>query len=208
MKKILIATMMLGVSSAAAFAADIMAPAAYDWTGLYAGLNAGYAFSGDDRFGEAGVNVGDLNVHGLFGGAQLGYNQQINNIVIGVETDIQGGDIHDSFSNTAGSGKDKIDWFGTLRGRAGFAADRALVYATGGLAYGGGKYTDAVIVPSVSKTYSRLGWTVGGGVEYAVSDSISVKAEYLYANFGRFNVGGTKATPDFHSVRLGVNFRF
>jgi outer membrane immunogenic protein len=203
MKKLLVATILLGVSATAVLAAD-MSPMAYDWTGLYAGVNGGYAFSGSDSVGIVGRGpVGDLTLHGMFGGVQLGYNHQINNIVLGVETDFQGGDIHDSLSGIA---SDRIDWFGTLRGRAGFAADRALIYATGGLAYGGGTYKE--FVPPAKDNYSRIGWTLGAGVEYAVSDSMSVKAEYLYTNFGRFTVGATQATPDFHSVRLGVNFKF
>lgn len=122
--------------------------------------------------------------------------------MLGLEGDFQGGSINDK---TAGA-KDNLNWFGTLRGRAGFAMDRALIYATGGAVYGGGTYKE--LITPAHDSYARLGWTVGGGVEYAVTDSLSIKAEYLYANFGRFKVGGTHATPDFHSVRLGVNFRF
>src|SRR5436309_9146991 len=101
MKKILIAAMMLGVSSAAALAADIT-PVAFDWTGLYVGVNGGYAFSGSDEVGIVGVgHVGDLGLHGGFGGAQIGYNKQINNIVLGVEGDIQGAVIHSDNDNVA-----------------------------------------------------------------------------------------------------------
>lgn len=188
-------------SASVAAAADV-GPMPYDWTGLYAGINGGYAFAGDDRIGIAGVHVGDLSLNGLFGGVQLGYNHQMESIVLGVETDMQLADIDDFHPDAS----DQIDWFGTTRLRLGVAADRALFYVTGGLAYGGGNYKE--LVTPVSKDYSRLGWAAGAGLEYAMTDHLSVKGEYLYANFGRFDVGQTIATPDFHSVRLGLNFKF
>jgi outer membrane immunogenic protein len=204
MKKLFVAAMMLGVSSAAACAADMIPPPAYDWTGLYAGVNLGYGFAGSDEIGMNGVaNLGKLEINGVLGGVQLGYNQQMNNIVFGVETDIQGSGMNDEVSGLA---KDNLDWFGTLRGRVGFAADRALFYTTGGLAYGGGTYKD--LFNGVSDSYDRAGWTLGAGVEYAVSDNMTIRAEYMYANFGKFHVGGTEATPDFNAVRVGVNFKF
>ena len=214
MKKFVLTALMLGVSGSAALAADI-APAAYDWTGLYIGLNGGYAFHGTDRVGvPPDSHVGDLNINGGYGGAQIGYNKQIDNIVLGLEGDIQGGSISDKFSNatTGYFAKDNLNWFGTFRGRAGFAADRVLFYGTGGVAFGGGDYKIGSAAGSFSKNYSGVGWVAGAGVEYAVTDSLSIKAEYLYTNFGRFGVGAgalkTQATPDFHTVRIGVNFRF
>jgi outer membrane immunogenic protein len=84
--------------------------------------------------------------------------------------------------------------------------DRMMVYATGGIALAGGTYNN--IADKVVDDYTRAGLTVGGGLEFAVTDNVSIKAEYLYANFGRFTVGTTEATPDFHLVRAGLNFKF
>jgi outer membrane immunogenic protein len=215
MKKwFLAAAAMFALQATSAQAADVIDEAMFDWSGLYAGLNAGYAFGGDDEVGYLpGGNVGDLNINGFFGGAQLGYNFQHDVIVLGVEGDLQFSGISDDDSEGGFDSSNDNNYFGTLRARAGFAADRALFYITGGLAYGGFDYeVDAPAGPDLSDDFSAWGYTVGGGVEYAFDDAWSMKLEYLYANFGEEEIrnGGfeTHATPDFHLVRAGVNFRF
>jgi outer membrane immunogenic protein len=215
MKKwFLAAAAMIALSATSAQAADVIEEAVFDWTGLYAGLNAGYAFGGNDDVGYLpGANAGSLEINGMFGGAQVGYNYQVDNIVMGVEGDFQFSGISDEDSNGGYDSSNDNNYFGTLRARAGFAADRALFYVTGGLAYGGFDYeVNAPVGPDISEDYSTWGYTVGGGVEYAFDESWSMKLEYLYANFGeeQLDNGGfeTHATPDFHSVRVGVNFRF
>lgn len=186
----------------------------FDWTGLYAGLNAGYAFGGDD---EVGVNpgfgeVGQLELNGVFGGAQAGYNWQMDQIVLGVEGDIQLSGISDDDDNGGFDMSNDNAFFGTLRGRAGFAFDQALIYATGGLAIGSFDYDVEGPGVDLQDDFTSVGYALGAGVEYAFDESWSMKLEYLYANFGSEDIdnGGrqTTATPDFHSVRLGVNWRF
>lgn len=221
-----------------AFAADIVPPPAYDWTGFYAGLNAGYAFDGNDEVGLSVSNgnflsPGDLSLQGWFGGAQAGYNWQSSSFVLGVEADIQGGDVSDSFKNgldldTSTNASSSADFYGTFRGRAGFAADRALFYVTGGGAWadvdyhiysidGGGNNV------TFNNNQGLFGYVLGAGVEYAFDDQWSAKLEYQYLNFGKkklteavVDAGGspngvtvtTFETPDFSSLRLGVNFKF
>ena len=147
--------------------------------------------------------TGRADVNGFIGGAQLGYNWQREKWLFGLEGDIQ-------FSNERGSGdvctvagcppgstvftRDyKLDWFGTARGRVGFLpAERILLYATGGLAYGnfsGSSWT----LPQDIGTWSqvRAGWTVGAGAEAALGNNWSVKFEYLYMDLG--HVGGSSA---------------
>ena len=132
MKKLLLSvSVVMGMTAGQALAADIAPPPVFDWTGFYLGLNGGYAFDGyyGDDVGVRGFgHVGSLNVNGWFGGAQAGYNYQFDLFVLGVEGDIQGGNISDSDSSTSGPFKvkmsDDINWFGTLRGRAGYAFDR------------------------------------------------------------------------------------
>jgi outer membrane immunogenic protein len=147
---------------------------------------------------------GRADVNGFIGGAQLGYNWQRGIWLYGLEGDIQ-------FSNERGSGdvctvagcpagsavftRDyKLDWFGTARGRVGFLpAERLLLYATGGLAYGnfsGASWTLPLDIGTWSSL--RAGWTVGAGVEAALGSNWSVKFEYLYMDLG--NVGGSSAT--------------
>jgi outer membrane immunogenic protein len=213
----------LALGASAAQAADFVeaVPEEFDWSGWYIGGNVGYAFSGDD---EVGVSpgfgeVGDLELEGLFGGAQIGANWQRNNWVFGIEADIQLTDIDDSDTNTVGGvifdSESNVDWFSTIRGRAGFAANRWFFYGTGGVAIGGIDYEvtgDNGI--NISDDYTEIGWTAGGGVEWAWSESISSKVEYLYVNLGEKEIDDdefdvhTHATPDFHSVRFGLNFRF
>ena len=197
----------------------------YDWTGPYIGTNLGYSWGHGSTDGAssgtavtsgnppvttpvAGLLTGRADVNGFIGGGQLGYNWQRGTWLFGLEGDIQ-------FSNERRSGdvvcslgvtvcptftRDyKLDWFGTARGRVGFLpAERILLYATGGLAYGqfsgsslmGLAGTNALDFGQWSSL--KAGWTVGGGVEAALGGNWSIKFEYLYMDLG--NVGGTTAT--------------
>jgi outer membrane immunogenic protein len=217
MKKILIAACAFtALSVGSANAADIIEEAVYDWSGLYAGLNAGFAFGGDDQVGlyPAIGDIGDLSLSGMFGGLGVGYNHQVDQIVLGIEADIQLSGISDDDENGDFEMSNDVNYFGTLRARAGMAFDRTLLYGTGGLAFASFDYKvqNAVIGLDIDEDYSKLGFVVGGGIEHAIDDDWSVKAEYLYANFGKEGLDDlgqtTKATPDFHSVRVGVNFKF
>lgn len=226
---------------AAARAADIVeAPAVYDWTGFYIGGNIGYAFGGDDRVelrSDTEVDlrdVGDLELNGIFGGGQIGYDWQAGSAVLGIVADIQVADINDDFKTRIDDqgfvrGSDDIDVWGTVRGRLGWAFDRVLVYGTGGLAWADVDYKlDAVNEVALLEGHpqsqdTRTGYTLGGGLAWGINESWSVGAEYLYVNLGSYKVRGqvvddggnrigetleTTATPDFHSVRAYVNFRF
>lgn len=210
---LLAACAMLAISATAAKAADVYEPTVFDWSGFYAGLNAGYAFGGEDAVGllPGFGNVGDLNLNGVYGGVGAGLNYQMDQIVLGIEGDIQLGDISDSDSALFAM-SDDANYFGTLRARAGIAFDSALIYATGGLAFSSFDYE--VVGPGVNidNSFSKVGYVFGGGLEYAFDEAWSFKAEYLYASFGSKNLssGGqtTKATPDFHTIRIGVNYHF
>jgi outer membrane immunogenic protein len=179
------------------------------------------------------------------GGAQLGYNYQMGSFVLGGEADFNYANIETKYSgfgviplgtNAASdnsfNAKSKVEWFGTARARLGFTPmERLLVFATAGLAYGNVKsstteawtiYNNGVASGSEawsgSKSGTRYGWTVGGGAEYAVTNNLSVKAEYLYVDLGdntywTRDVGGTPIVrisndTKFSVVRAGVNYRF
>jgi outer membrane immunogenic protein len=147
---------------------------------------------------------GRADVNGFIGGGQLGYNWQRGTWLFGLEGDIQ-------FSNERGSSdvctvagcpvgstvftRDyKLDWFGTARGRVGFLpAERILLYATGGLAYGGFSGSSTTLPLDIGTWSStNVGWTVGAGAEAALGSNWSVKFEYLYMDLG--HVGGSSAT--------------
>ena len=180
------------------------------------------AFSGVPRAGFPVVTplattpvTGRANVNGFIGGGQAGYNWQRGTWLFGLETDIQGSgergssDVCLVAGCAIGTGlftaNYKLDWFGTARGRVGFLpTDRVLLYATGGLAYGGVSATAPLIPLSWGST--RAGWTVGAGAEVAIDRHWSVKLEYLYMDLGDVGSGSTTTTNVV--TQLGVPVRF
>jgi outer membrane immunogenic protein len=169
-------------------------PAAYNWRGFYAGLNAGY------EWGNVTNNGTDPS--GLVGGGQIGYNWQFNQFVLGAETDIQGSSADDTFAPW----KFSNPWFGTLRGRAGFAFNNILVYGTAGLAYGG---LDGELV-GLSEDKTLVGWTGGLGMEVGFTPNWSAKVEYLYMNLGdsAYSITGVNNGFESNMLRFGVNYHF
>lgn len=211
-KLILGAISALALTTTAAVAADPIMPApvapispisalAHDWTGFYAGINAGYGFG--EAYGTPGLSDVFDSVDGLVGGAQIGASAQFDMFVLGVEGDIQ----VSGMSQEVLGVEARLDYFGTVRARAGVAIDNFMPYVTGGFAYGGGTIDDGID----SDNNTHWGWTVGAGVEVAMDQSVSFKAEYLYTDLGAeeyFAPGGLDAGLRFHTVRAGVNFHF
>ncbi|MGB8038105.1 MAG: outer membrane beta-barrel protein, partial [Pseudolabrys sp.] len=178
---------------------------AYDWTGFYAGLNAGVGASQTNGGTDAEFPVTDRAGVGFAGGLQAGFNWQFApNWVTGIEGDIGYLGIDRSFKNwiTVLALGVKTDWYGTLRGRVGYTNGPSLFYATGGLAYGGVK-TDitasGVGVPTqtISLSQTRTGWTAGVGIETPFTllglfgPNWTTKTEYLYVDLGRSTNGFT-----------------
>jgi outer membrane immunogenic protein len=217
MKKFLIAaTALSGVLAFAgsASAADLAVPVdpVYDWSGFYVGATAGYGWGESNHTDTVGTTSGDFDIEGFVGGATLGGNWQSGSFVFGIEGDISYSDIDGDSSNPicgAGGCSTDIDWLGTLRGRGGFAFDQLLIFAAGGLAVGD---VSADCCGGFSESDTRVGWTIGGGAEWAISEALSVKAEYLYVDLGSVTI----PTPfpvdaeaeKTHIVRMGVNFHF
>ena len=233
-----------------------VAPPPYNWTGFYVGLNAGgvwgngsTSITGTPSFLALGPGLvpGTINNNssaGFIGGGQVGYNYQMGAVVFGGEADIDGTSLSrsGSFTSVATLGKGgptlttngsaRLDYLGTVRGRLGFAAwDRLLLYATGGLAYGGAHTSGSVFANGTGEVWqgsnnpTRVGWTIGGGAEYAITDNISIRAEYLYYNLGKQTnnalgnaaavaaVGSglymtTSTQFDGSIARAGVNYKF
>jgi outer membrane immunogenic protein len=193
----------------------------FTWTGFYIGGNAGYGWSkGDGNIGISGLGSGPFegSGNGFLGGAQAGYNLQSGPWVFGAEVDFQGstakGDVTGSAGPASITAEAENPWFGTLRGRVGYAADRWLWYVTGGGVYGEAKLSGTVSgrgAFSSSATY--WSWTAGAGVEYALWDRWSTKLEYLYVGTPSdtpvpprtTGVGGDTTT---NIVRAGLNYRF
>lgn len=180
---------------------------AVNWAGFYAGVNGGYGWSANTDF---------LDPTGGFGGGQIGYNWQgmwHPHLVLGVEADFEGADISDSMSAARTSAKSELDWFGTVRGRVGYAMDRALVYATGGFAYGSVKNSGCLGGLCGSASETQTGWVAGGGVEYKFAPAWSGKVEYQYIDLDASSLSGAgplglgnEDRSQFSTVRVGLNY--
>ncbi|QPF83862.1 porin family protein [Bradyrhizobium genosp. L] len=231
MKKLFFATTALAVFGFAnADAADLAArpytkapPPVIDpgtnWSGFYIGGFGGYGWSDRVRasvagFGSASISTSDLN--GGFGGATIGYNWQSGGspFVFGIEVDAAGSDIKYSTTVLGVTGTDKIDAFGSVTGRLGYAAGATLLYAKGGYAWADNKLSATAFGITASESHIHSGWTVGGGVEWMFAPNWSAKAEYMYADFGKENYGAGVIPPgvdigaSIHTIKGGINYHF
>jgi outer membrane immunogenic protein len=227
MKKILLGVLLASTAMSAQAAdlaprpytkAPVMAPV-YDWTGFYLGVNAGFGL-GRDRavhdFGGAGIST-YLQPLGAIGGGQIGYNWQTNSflgpLVFGVEADIQGADMTDNRTDFIGliQYRQKLDWFGTARGRIGLVNGPTLTYLTGGYAYGNVNTTITEAGVPFAFSGNRGGWTWGSGVEAALGGNWTGKIEYLYVDLGNRTdsfVGQTLHSELRENIfRVGLNYR-
>ncbi|WEK52560.1 MAG: porin family protein [Candidatus Kaistia colombiensis] len=209
--------------------AVVTATPVFNWTGFYAGVHGGYGWAKLDS-ADTGVLGGD-KPDGFFGGGQLGYNYQFStNVVLGVEADASFGNLKDSESWTVLAPIDlnvwsKLDAFGTVRGRVGYAADRFLPYLTGGLAWARAEQEISATANvqdtqftllSAGGTKTFTGWTVGAGLEYAITTNITAKVEYLYADLGSKDFSGLAAEQNIQykgdltmqTAKFGLNYKF
>ena len=172
-----------------------MAPAGvYNWAGAYAGLNLGY------EWGK--VTNSTINPSGIAGGGQIGYNWQNGQFVFGGETDLQFSGADDTFAPW----KFSNPWFGTLRGRVGYAFNNVLLYATLGLAYGDVKGEFL----GLTETKTETGWTGGLGAEVGITPNWSARVEYLYMDLGSriFTITGVDNGLQANLLRFGLNYHF
>jgi outer membrane immunogenic protein len=183
----------------------------YNWTGFYAGINAGYGLASSHWSAPAE----SMKPKGFLAGGTLGYNWQAGSLVYGIEGDFDWADVKGSTSCPGGrlavlTCETKENWLATFRGRIGYAFDRWLPYITGGGAYGNVKASIDPGISSVSK--SELGWTIGAGLEYAFLGNWTAKVEYLYVDLGSFNAGVAPAVNNVsfkeNIVRAGLNYKF
>jgi outer membrane immunogenic protein len=236
-------------------------PPDYSWTGFYVGANIGYGWgkaSDNSNFVDPDLNVpitatvlDSDKPKGAIGGGQVGYNWQVESHgLLGIEADWQGsgqranqgfvtgfaffdpavggvvrGTVSESFENS-------IQWFGTVRGRAGYTWDHMLIYGTGGLAYGevklAGTVNENVNIPPVINSVVPVdiakvnaGWTLGAGIEGMLASNWSWKLEYLHLDLGSIAGASTAGIANPPSgtftaqsritdniVRAGLNFQF
>jgi outer membrane immunogenic protein len=229
--------------------------AVFSWTGFYIGANIGAdwqraSFTSNEIGGahigtdpaEAAAGTGSNTATGFTGGGQIGFNWQYDSLVVGAEADINGisgkpsiGPGPFPFTVVAGptftlANTANATWLATVRGRIGFAADRVLVYLTGGAAFTTVKfsqsYSDNCCSSTPLTTFStsseKTGYALGGGLEYAFTNNWIGRVEYLYAG-GFADVGGSylatagSGNSDLHSgsgklnismARVGLNYKF
>lgn len=222
-----LAALALLASVGAAQAADLPAPLPshqaplaavvplYDWTGFYLGAQVGYGWgdaSGTQNAGGTFFPVVPYTIDpaGALAGGHIGFNYQTGALVVGAEADLEASNLNGSnvisafdqtyFFNT------EADTLASIRGRAGWAYERLMLYATGGVAWG------RVTTPPLDRLDGwRTGWTAGAGVEYALARNWSAKFEYRYTDLGRVSSfhPNLNSTDDnkltFHAIRLGAS---
>ncbi len=224
LRKLLMSTVVFVGATGVAMAADLPSrkapptyvpppPPVFTWTGVYIGAQIGY------QWGTSGTDIAGAlpfayNANGVTGGAHVGYNYQISQFVVGLEGDVNGLDY--SGSNTsaapffATSTRENVD--GSVRGRLGVAWDRALVYATGGVAFA--DIRNSYSFGGLGSTFDsgRVGWTVGGGIEYAIDNNWSLRAEYRYTDYGKYTQAPFGFAINNHEydnkVQVGFSYKF
>jgi outer membrane immunogenic protein len=166
----------------------------YSWAGPYLGGTLGYEWGN--------VSNNPAKPSGIAGGATAGYNWQNGNIVFGIEGDIQATGADDRFANY----KFSNPWFGTVRGRVGYAFNNVLIYGTGGLAFG----SLEAELNGLQQSQSSVGYTVGVGAEVGIYQNWTAKIEYLYVNLSSndYTLTGANNGLDFGTVRIGLNYHF
>lgn len=204
-KRMVILAVANTITAVPAFAADISSPeatylpgktsqsSALDWSGFYVGAQGGYDRS-QIGFRDKNDDLSGGTV-GMFGG----YNFDYAGLVFGVENDFN--------YNKNDGGVVGLDWDGSARGRVGYAWDRILFYGTAGLAVGGG----SVDVSGIGKKDDFLiGWTVGAGAEYALTDNILLRSDYRYSDFGEVDFGDSLGNfkAEQHRLTVGVGYKF
>ena len=205
-------------------------PTSIDWTGFYVGLQGGGAF-GSARWTDPFSGVADDPKPTSFvGGGQVGVNWTRDSLLLGVEADFTGTQLDDSATDGLGFTHNvRTTWMSLVTGRLGYAVNRYLAYVKGGAAFANERNT--VTTPTGgfadSGMTTQYGWTIGGGLEYAISPNWSAKVEYDFVDFPSQNIvlvgcafpfpgnvcrglGSQPATVEYNIQKVigGINYRF
>jgi len=195
--------------------APTVASPAYDWTGLYVGGFAGYGWS-TDEFSAAGLGSLSIDGNGFEGGVRAGYDYDLGGVVLGVFGDIAASNIAATLALGGGSSvTSTVDRIGTIQAKLGVpVSDTLLVYAHGGYAYGhasedisaGGAH-----IGSLDENHN--GWTIGAGLQVALTHNISLTGEYSYYDFGSTTIAtGVGLSLDeritANAITAGLQYKF
>jgi outer membrane immunogenic protein len=211
------------------YAPPIVGPSAFNWTGLHVGMSGGFTFNeGDPAYSYINVPPDDaallptqakLDTDGGILGGSVGYDKQFGSAVLGVEADFSWTDIDENavhgipgdpsveFPTLRFETTYQMDWLSTVRGRAGFASDRWLLYGTAGLAFAKVSLDSSVAIGdpvmgvlSGSNEETKTGWTAGGGGALAITDHLAVKAEALYYDLGDMRIQSDNPIDPQHDI--------
>jgi outer membrane immunogenic protein len=220
MRNVLIAAAAVtALSTGTAFAADMAArpytkaPVAvapiYNWTGFYVGAQVGGAWS-DNKWDNVTL-TGERVSHdksSVVGGGHIGYNWQFNQFVLGVEAEVNGTDLNAtsvSIVNPTVTYGTKIEWYGTVVGRLGFAFNNFLVYGTGGVAFADIKTSGVFTgVDSFGNSSTRTGWTAGGGIAYQITPNWIAGVDYKHIEFDTYGQTGITNTLLLPYTQAGI----
>ncbi len=209
----------LGTTIAHADDNDFLQPG-FDWSGWYAGINAGVVSLGGDMnvIGFGPVAAKDMDDTSATAGVQIGHNWQDGDNVFGIEADINYLDLEDNLAflnKGAGNLRAEYDWFATIRGRLAKENGDSIFYVTGGAAFLDSELTineGGAMNPTYVSSEVLSGWTAGLGFEKQYNEDTTFKIEYLYADFDSDSVTAVipvgavgTAEPDLHIFRIGVN---
>jgi outer membrane immunogenic protein len=179
------------------------APVAFTWQGLYLGASGGYGW-GTSYYSS------DLNLKGPTAGGQIGFNAQWSMLVIGVEASGNWANITQTIGNPALVGAtDTIKAYGTVHTRLGVAVDHFLIYSLGGVAFAQNQLSVSLFNNTASDTQTHMGFVIGGGAEYAMTNNLIIRGEYQYADFGSqnyFNNNIASGKVQVSTVKVGLNY--
>jgi outer membrane immunogenic protein len=195
-------------------------PVAFSWSGFYGGIEGGGEFArthGDLNVAAAGATPYSTRSNGGLAGGVVGYNQQIGSLVLGVEANadgILGGSRTDLVNGV--NVKTSSTYDADVRGRVGFALDRALLFAAGGVAFGNlnTAYSGGGLAAPATFDSQRVGWTAGGGIDYAFTNNIVGRAEYRFTDLGSANFTNAasgvvdKTKGQSNAALLGIMYKF
>jgi len=203
-----------------------VAPALPSWAGAYIGVHAGYLSGGGEVTFPGSSEFHFIDPKGFVGGVLAGYSMQAGRLVYGVEGDIgfvsakETVDIGFAPTPADSQLETKITWNGHARGRVGYAFDRFMPFAAGGLAVAGvdNKAIDNVAGATATWSDTRVGWSLGGGFDVGLMSRAVLRVEYLYDNYGTRSLGAQTVGAvtfadrdhklDSHTLRGAVNWRF
>ncbi|WP_439271565.1 outer membrane protein [Pseudochrobactrum sp. HB0163] len=229
-KFLLLASVFIISNAGLAQAADVIyhppSPPVYDeaaiWDGFYIGGQVGYTWAKAKLTVDSFDDTIGLKPRGFMGGIYAGYNWEFSNsYLFGIEGDINYSSLSDSAILTAANAQleytSRIELEGAVRARFGINYDRILPYIAGGVAFARIKDTATIInsnpVVTADDTDGRVGFTIGAGVDYAMTNNLILRAEYRYTDYGKksfdqafYNDSRNKLTTN--DVRLGIAYKF